>query len=88
MTFGTHPDENGMTEAKIREGCTDGMDAHRISHCQDGVGYRLQVTRKTDGASLTKSVDLNGAICVWHKPPPERKEPQPCITHVYKDDVQ
>jgi hypothetical protein len=45
-----------------RLGCTGGRDANLISHWQDGIGYRIQVTRKSDGASLTKLVDLQGAV--------------------------
>lgn len=40
----------------------DRNDAKLIAHWQDGVGYRLQVTRKADGAALSKLIDLDGNI--------------------------
>lgn len=43
-------------------GCNDGTDADLISHWQDGLGYRLQVTRKSDGKTLLRSVTLDGTI--------------------------
>jgi hypothetical protein len=46
-----------------RLGCTDGTDAHIISHWQsEPAGFRLQVTRKLDGEALTKFVDGHGNI--------------------------
>ena len=39
---------------------TDGRDANLISHWQ-GDGFRVQVTRKADGKSLTKFVRADGA---------------------------
>lgn len=49
-----------------RLGCQEGPDVALISHWQDGTfpGYRIQVTRRADGASLTKFVCLDGTIRV------------------------
>jgi len=44
-------------------GCVDGNDSIIISHWQDDIlGYRLQVTRKTDGRSLTRGVRPDGTF--------------------------
>ncbi len=49
-----------------RLGCEDGRTANLISHWQDGSnpGFRIQVTRKKDGKTLTKFVSQTGAIGV------------------------
>lgn len=45
-------------------GCVDGTDALLISHWQDGTnpGFRIQVSRKLDGKSLTRFVSKDGSI--------------------------
>lgn len=46
-------------------GCVDGTDALLIAHWQDEPrSFRIQVTRKSDGSSLTKLVTADGAIRV------------------------
>jgi hypothetical protein len=44
-------------------GCEDGRDANLISHWQDGAkpGFRIQVSRKSDGKMLTRFVDAEAA---------------------------
>lgn len=46
-----------------RLGVADGTDAYLVSHWQ-GDGFRVQVTRKTDGAVLTKFVCADGRVTV------------------------
>jgi hypothetical protein len=46
--------------------CEDGRTANLICHWQDGSnpGYRIQVSRKEDGKTLTKFVSQTGVIGV------------------------
>lgn len=44
-----------------RLGCHDGTDANLISHWQ-GDGFRIQVTRNSDGKSLTKFAAIGGKV--------------------------
>ncbi len=48
-------------EMLMRLGCHDSNDAALISHWQtDPSGFRVQVTRKSDGKILTKFVNTEG----------------------------
>lgn len=43
-------------------GCEDTTDAILMNHWQEGIGARIQVTRRADGRSLTRGVRLDGTI--------------------------
>lgn len=46
-------------------GCTDGTDANMIAHWQDDrrPGFRIQVSSKATGQTVTKFVGRDGAVC-------------------------
>ena len=54
--------ERGFDRMLSRLSCHDGNDARMVSHWQEEPrGFRLQVTRKGDGASLTRFIGTDGS---------------------------
>ena len=55
-----------FNELLAQLGCNDGTDANMISHWQEGdrPGFRVQVTSKLTGKTLTRFAGANGIISV------------------------